>query len=104
MAFGGNGYDNSELDIEHFDGQSWNLLETTLPEELLWPCTVDINENTSMLIGGTFSYGNGTWFVSKAQAVECFLRFWFVVKTTADNMILQIFDIFTNELSPFQLN
>ena len=33
--------------------------------------------------------------------VECFLRFCFVVKTSADNVILPIFDIFTYELSLF---
>ncbi len=33
--------------------------------------------------------------------MECFLRFCFVVKTSADNVISQIFYIFTNELSLF---
>ncbi len=33
--------------------------------------------------------------------VECFPRFCFIVKTSADNVILQIFNIFTNELSLF---
>ena len=33
--------------------------------------------------------------------VECFLRFCFVVKTLTDNVILQIFDIFTHELCLF---
>ena len=33
--------------------------------------------------------------------VECFLRFCFVVKMSADNVILQIFDIFSHEWSLF---
>ena len=35
------------------------------------------------------------------STVESFLRFSFVVKTSADKVILQIFDIFTNEWSHF---
>ena len=33
--------------------------------------------------------------------VECFTRFCFVVKTSADNVILQIFDIFSHDFSLF---
>ena len=33
--------------------------------------------------------------------VECFARFCFAVKTSADKMILQIFDIFSHDFSPF---
>ena len=33
--------------------------------------------------------------------VQCFLRFCFAVKTSADKMILQIFDIFSHDFSLF---
>ena len=39
--------------------------------------------------------------VSLKLTVECFPRFCFVVKTSADNVILQFFDIFSHEFSLF---
>ena len=50
--------------------------------------------------GSVFSPGTPGNYLTKCT-VECFLRFCFVVKTSVDNVILQIFDIFTNESSLF---
>ena len=43
------------------------------------------------------------WPYFHQHTVEFFLRLCFVVKTSADNVILQIFDISTNELSLFSI-
>ena len=42
-----------------------------------------------------------TFLETSICTVKCFLRFCIVVKTSANNVILQIFDIFTHELSLF---
>ena len=44
---------------------------------------------------------SGTFFSSFQNTVECFLGFCFVVKTSADDVIWQIFDICSHEFSLF---
>ena len=45
--------------------------------------------------------GNVQKIIIKVITVECLARFCFVVKTSADKMILPIFDIFSHESSLF---
>ena len=55
-----------------------------------------------ILADDLFSYFS-PFFLAYLCTVKCFLRFSFVLKTSADNVIFKFFYIFTNELSLFSI-
>ena len=81
--------------VSHF----WNICSLTRFESRLW----------QMTDSGQFGKKESSKFKTCLHeiiswihfTVQCFLRFCFVVKTSADNVIWHIFDIFTKKLSLF---
>ena len=88
LTMGENIADNGGLPTAYYAYKSW-LAEQNFKEEQPLP---GLNHTHDQL-----------FFLSFAQVctVECFPGFCFVVKTSADKMILKFFDIFSHEFSLF---